>query len=182
MLFSRARTIPFQLRLLQADDASQLFYTIHTNRAYLRQWLPWVDGTLNVDDSLAFIEDTIAQYKQGECVVAAIWCENRIVGCIGLNNIQTFHQKAEIGYWLARNYQEKGIITRACRQMINYAFDELKLNRVEILVAEKNRRSRSVAERLGFEEEGLLRNYYRHRQEFVDVVIYGMLKKYWKSS
>jgi len=181
MLFSKTRHIPFQLRLLQARDAQQLFHLIHTNRAYLRQWLPWVDNTLTIEDSRAFIDDSLAQYKRGESVVAAIWCENKIVGCIGLNNIHTLHQRAEIGYWLARSHQERGIITRACRQMINYAFDELKLYRIEILVAEKNYRSRSVAERLNFEEEGVLRGYYRHHHEFIDIALYSMLSKDWKA-
>lgn len=182
MLFSQTKHIPFQLRLLQADDAGQLFQVIHTNRAYLRQWLPWVDNTLTVEDSLAFINDSLTQYKQGESVVAAIWCESKIVGCIGINNIHIFHHKADIGYWLSKSYQEKGIITRACRQMINYGFDELKLNRIEILVAEKNHRSRSVAERLLFREEGILQGYYRHHHDYIDVVMYSMLRKHWKAN
>ncbi len=182
MLFSRTQHISFQLRLLQINDAELLFQAIHTNRAYLRQWLPWVDNTLSADDSQAFITDSLVQYKRGESVVAAIWCESKIVGCIGLNNIHSHHHKAEIGYWLSRNYQEKGIITRACRQMINYAFDELKLNRIEILVADKNFRSRSVAERLNFEKEGVLHDYYRHHHTFVDVVMYSMLRKNWKTT
>ena len=182
MLFSRTQHIPFQLRLLQVGDAEQLFQVIHTNRAYLRQWLPWIDNTLTIEDSQAFMDDTLGQYKRGESVVAAIWCEGKIVGCIGLNNIHAFHHKAEIGYWLSKSYQEKGIITRACRQMINYGFDELKLNRIEILVAEKNHRSRSVAERLLFREEGILHGYYRHHHDYIDVVMYSMLRKHWKAN
>ncbi|MCU0352753.1 MAG: GNAT family N-acetyltransferase [Cytophagales bacterium] len=179
MIFNRTRSVPFQLRLLQPEDAGQLFKTIHENRAFLRQWLPWVDNTLTADDSRAFIEDSLEQHRRGESVVAAIWCEGQIVGCIGLNNIQTSHLRAEIGYWLSRSHQSKGIITRACRQMLNYAFDELKLNRIEILVAEKNHRSRAVPERLGFTEEGTLRDYYRTHQAFVNVVMYSMLRSNW---
>ena len=180
MISDRPRNITFQLRLLQREDAERLFEVIHTNRAYLRQWLPWVDSTLTVGDSRSFIEDSLAQYGRGENVVAAIWCETKIVGCIGLNRINAAHQKAEIGYWLSHGYQRKGIITRACRQLINYAFDELKMNRIEILVAEKNRRSRSVAERLNFAQEGILKEYYRQHQVFLDMVIYAMLRKNWK--
>lgn len=180
MISDRPRNITFQLRLLQREDAERLFEVIHTNRAYLRQWLPWVDLTLTVGDSRSFIEDSLAQYSQGENVVAAIWCESKIVGCIGLNRINAAHQKAEIGYWLSHGYQHKGIITRACRQLIKYAFDELKINRIEILVAEKNRRSRSVAERLNFTQEGILNEYYRQHRVFLDMVIYAMLRKNWK--
>lgn len=180
MIFDRTRNITFQLRLLQREDAERLFEIIHNNRAYLRQWLPWVDSTLTIGDSRSFIEDSLAQYSQGENVVAAIWCENKIVGCIGLNNINVMHHKAEIGYWISRSHQGKGIITRACRQLINYAFDELKINRIEILVAEKNHRSRSVAERLHFTHEGILHEYYRQHQTFLNMVLYAMIRKNWK--
>ncbi len=179
MLFTKTRDITFQLRLLHPDDAFSLFEIIDANRLYLREWLPWIDTTHTVEDSHQFIEDSIAQYKRGESVVVAIWCDKRLVGCIALNTINHTHQKAELGYWLSRKYQRKGIITRACRQMLTYAFNELHLNRVEILVAAKNTRSRAIPERLGFTQEGTLCDYYKHPQGFLDMVMYSMLHRNW---
>jgi ribosomal-protein-serine acetyltransferase len=180
MLFSRATSVEFQLKLLEKSDAGPLFETINTNRAYIRQWLPWVDSTHNLQDSKAFVDDCLTKYTRGESVVNGIWCDGQMVGCIGINDITRFHQKASLGYWLAKNYQEKGIITRACRQLIDYSFNDLRLNRMEILCAVKNYKSRAVAQRLRFAQEGVLRDYFRLHNNYVDVVIYSMLRSDWK--
>jgi ribosomal-protein-serine acetyltransferase len=63
--------------------------------------------------------------------------------------------------------------------MVNYAFRELGLNRVEIQVATDNMRSRAIPERLGFTQEGILRDDVWLRDRFVDHVVYGMLAREW---
>ena len=77
--------------------------------------------------------------------------------------------------------QGKGIITRACRFVIDYAFKEYGLNRVEIAVFSENKRSRAIPERLGFTEEGTLRQLLWHHDHFVDLVIYSMLAEEWQA-
>jgi ribosomal-protein-serine acetyltransferase len=70
-------------------------------------------------------------------------------------------------------------MTRSCRAIITYLFNELKLNRVEIRAAEFNMKSRSVPERLGFVQEGIVRQEEWINDHYVDHVIYGMLAKDW---
>jgi ribosomal-protein-serine acetyltransferase len=77
--------------------------------------------------------------------------------------------------------QGKGIVTRSCLTMMGFAFDELKLNRVEIHVAVGNDRSSAIPERLGFTREGILRKMGWHAGEHVDLVVYGMLAEEWKN-
>lgn len=78
-------------------------------------------------------------------------------------------------------FRGKGIVTRAARALIDYTFDELELNRAEIHCAEGNRKSRAIAQRLGFRQEGILRRSGLLYDRYVDMVIYGMLKEEWRS-
>src|SRR2546430_17592094 len=72
-------------------------------------------------------------------------------------------------------------MTRTCSALIDLAFDELRLNRIEISCAVENRRCRMVPERLGFKQEGVSRQRERLHDHFVDTVTYGMLASDWKN-
>ena len=179
MFSSRAPSPDFRLKLLEKADAKPLYETIRANREFLREWLPWVDSTRNVQDSKAFIDDAMHKYFKGEGVVQGIWSDGALLGCIGINDISLLHRKASLGYWLDRSHQDRGIMTRAARQVVNYAFHELHLNRVEILCASRNYRSRGVAQRLHFQQEGVLRDFHYQHDQFVDMLLFSMLRRDW---
>jgi ribosomal-protein-serine acetyltransferase len=84
-----------------------------------------------------------------------------------------------IGYWLAAPWQGKGIMTTACAALIDHAFKELKLHRVEIRCATGNARSRAIPERLGFVKEGVIRQGEWVNDRFLDLAVYGMLATDW---
>jgi ribosomal-protein-serine acetyltransferase len=73
-------------------------------------------------------------------------------------------------------------MTEAVAALIGYAFDVWKLNRVEIRVAVGNRRSAAIPQRLGFREEGTLRQRERHGDSFKDIVVYSILAQEWDGS
>jgi len=179
MFSSRAPLPDFRLKLLEKADAQPLYEAIRANREFLWEWLPWVDATRSVQDSKAFIDDAMHKYFKGEGVVQGIWSDGALVGCIGINDICPPHRKASLGYWLDRSHQDRGIMTRAARLVINYVFNELHLNRVEILCAARNYRSRGVAERLGFRPEGVLRDYHYQHGHYVDMLLFSMLRRDW---
>ncbi len=82
---------------------------------------------------------------------------------------------------LGAAFEGQGLITCACRVMIDYAFDELGLNRVVISCASENKKSRAIADRLGFTQEAILRQSEWLKDEFVDQVVYGALAREWHS-
>ena len=71
-------------------------------------------------------------------------------------------------------------MTRACRALVTHAFRELGLHRVEIRAAPGNRRSRAIPERLGFRQEGILRDAEWPYDHYVDLVVYAMLADEWE--
>ncbi len=72
-------------------------------------------------------------------------------------------------------------MTAACRAMVNHAFDELNLHRVEIKCATGNRKSCAIPERLGFTKEGVIKDGEWLYDRFVDLVLYRMLDQEWES-
>jgi len=167
-----------ELRLLEPRHAGELFALVDENREHLRRWLPWVDATKTVEDSRRFLLRQLRAFAQALGVTVGIWHKGQLAGVIGLH-VRPLSRRAEIGYWLGEAFQGKGLMTKACKALIDYAFTELKLHRVEIHCAVSNTRSRAIPERLGFQQEGVLREATWTSSGFDDLVVYGMLAHEW---
>lgn len=170
-----------ELRLLQREDAEAVFHLIDADRERLRRWLPWVDEDRTPDDTRAFIEKALRQFAEGHGFHAGIWYRGELAGVIGLHFIDRNNRRTELGYWLAGRFEGRGIMTRACRAVVDYAFGRLGLHRVEIRCAADNHRSRAIPERLGFTQEGVLRESGYLDGRFVDMVVYGVLASEWRA-
>lgn len=160
----------------QIDFANELFELIDTNRTYLQEWLPWVEGTKTPNDSRQFLKNARLFSFGGQQFHTVIIYKGKIVGLVGFNAIHKKHKKGEIGYWIVQNMQGKGIVTKAVNRLIRYGFKHLDLNRILIRVSTNNLKSKQVAQRLGFTYEGTLRSDYLHNGQFLDMEIYGLLK------
>lgn len=169
------------LRLLEPRHADALFALTDANRDYLRQWLPWLDTVVSVADTLKFIEATQKQFAANNGFVTGSWYQGELAGVVGHNSIDWPNRISALGYWLGIEFQGKGVVTRSCRALITHAFAELRLNRVDIRCAVGNGRSRAIPERLGFQQEGIIRQAEWLYDRFVDHVVYGMLASEWQS-
>lgn len=169
-----------ELHLLEEQHAEELFALTDQNRQYLREWLPWLDNNVSLDDTEDFVRDSLEQFRNNNGFQLGIWFQGSLAGVIGYHKIDWVNRATSIGYWLGASFQGKGLMTRACRTLINYAFNDLRLNRVEIRCAVKNGKSRAIPLRLGFKEEGLIRQSEWLYDHFVDHVVYGMLKNEWQ--
>lgn len=178
-MFSYQIDEELQLRLYDQRDAETMHEVIVRNRQYLNKWLPWAGVQQSADDSRAFIRRNLVQYGEDNGFAAGIWYKGELVGGIGFHYWDFHNSKTEIGYWLAEDAQGKGIMTRAVKTLIDYAFNVLKLNRVEIRAATENMKSRAVPERLGFKLDGILRRQSWLHDRFVDHAVYSLLRGEW---
>jgi ribosomal-protein-serine acetyltransferase len=167
-----------ELRLLEESDADELYQLIEANRAYLAPWLPWAAEQTR-EGTLEFIRLTRRQAAANDGFQAALISDGAIVGIAGFHSVNWPHGSTTIGYWLSERHQGRGLMTRAVRGLVDHAFSEWKLHRVEIRAAIENRRSRAIPERLGFREEGVLREAERIGDHHHDLAVYGLLAREW---
>lgn len=168
-----------ELRILERRHAEDLFRLTELNRMYLRQWLTWPDDILSLDDSRRFIRSGLRQFADNDGFQAGIWYQGFLVGCLGFHGVDWSNRNTEIGYWLDRASTGQGIMTRCVRSMVDYIFDVWHLHRVEIRCAAGNLRSRAIPERLGFTQDGVLRDEMWLHDRFVDHVVYSTLANEW---
>ena len=168
------------LKLFNKNEADQLFKLIDSNREHLKKWLPWVEDVKDSSDSEDFIKNSRQQFADNNGFQAGVWYKNKLVGVIGYHSIDWTNKKTSIGYWLGKKYQGTGVITRCCEALVDHAFENYDLNKVEISCAEGNVRSRSIPERLGFVQEGTIREAEWLYDHFVTHIQYGMLAAEWK--
>lgn len=168
------------LRDWQPDDAAELFKLVDHSRQHLRQWFPWVDMTQKADHSLQFIQQSRSRQRNQEGLTLAIVYNRKIVGSMGMHEWNHQLKKAQIGYWIAEDYQGKGIVHRCLNGFIDFLFNRVGLNKVEIQFMVSNKRSAAVSERLGCKVEGIIRQGYILNGNYHDLVITGLLKTEWK--
>ncbi|TFJ91976.1 GNAT family N-acetyltransferase [Lentibacillus salicampi] len=169
------------LKHLEIHDAAPLFQLTEESRETLRPWLAWVDLTKTADDSKSFIESTLKQFAERSGLTTGILYHGELAGVVGFNDFNWRNSIGTIGYWLGSSYEGKGIMTRAVSGLIDYAFNSLELNRIEIRAASGNQKSRAIPERLGFEQEGQIRQAEWLYDHYVDHVVYGILAQEWNN-
>ncbi|MGG5253384.1 GNAT family N-acetyltransferase [Neobacillus sp. SM06] len=168
-----------ELKLFQLQDSLKLYQLVNENREHLRKWLPWVDTMDSPFQYEAVIPIWLRQFAENNGFNAGILYNGELVGSIGLHQIDWHNLQTSIGYYLAKQAEGHGIMTRSVQALLNYAFHDLGLNRVEIRCGEKNKRSRAIPERLGFGKEGKIRDGEQLASGFHDIMIYSMLAREW---
>jgi ribosomal-protein-serine acetyltransferase len=168
------------VRTLTLDDAEIVYRAVDGNRDRLRPYMPWEVTTRSPADVRAYIERSLASPTDQEA--NGIWVGDEFAGSVGLS-VDIEMNNGEIGYWVVGAFEGRGLVTRACRLFIGHGFRERKLHRIEIHAAADNRRSRAVAERLGFTHEATTRDGHRRPDDtYVDQVVYGLLEHEWPAT
>lgn len=138
---------------------------------------PYPDGA-----ALSWIESHAELWSSGQaavfgiCLTQDLECnEPRLVGAIGLE-INSLDHRAELGYWLSREYWGQGICTEAVEMIIRFGFDQLGLQRIHAICMASNPASGRVLKKNGLTREGRLRSHVRKWGVFHDVDVYGTLR------
>lgn len=165
------------LKFLVESDARTIYNYIVSQRTYLGEWLPFVQFTHAVKDSKGFVDMAIELRKSKKDYVYKICYDNRMIGLIGTKDTDYLNKNTEIGYWISRDFQGKGIMTKAVDKLLQHLFNTLEIERVQICCAVGNERSFAIPKRLGFTKEGIKRNgEWAGNFVFRDLIVFSKLK------
>ena len=164
-----------RIDLIEEKHTQPIFEMVNNNRNHLRPWLPFVDRMQTVDFTQNFVKGTMQRNKEGNEFAFVIIDNDKMVGRVGVYKIDSQNKIGEIGYWIIENSQGKGIITMSCKALIDFCFNDLRLNRIEIKCGTENLKSKTIPERLNFTNEGIIRQGELLYDKFIDLNLYSLL-------
>jgi len=165
-------------RLISPEDAPVLAQVLRANRDFLAPWEP-VRGEdyFTADGQQAVIAADLQQYEQGSKLPHVILDDGHVIGRITLNGIvRGPFQSCSMGYWVSASHNGRGFATRAVREIVRVAFDELGLHRVQAETLLHNVRSQRVLERNGFVRFGMAPEYLHIAGRWQDHVMFQVVK------
>jgi ribosomal-protein-serine acetyltransferase len=167
------------LRTYRDGDAALLFEAVRESIPEVSRWLPWCHQNYSLEESREFVTSRHAAAQGDEHYSFAVFetanpC--RLLGGVGINFINRVHQFANLGYWVRTSAAGQGVATRATRLAARFGFEQLRIQRIEIVAAVGNVASQRVAERAGAVREGILRNRLVVHGEPQDAVMYSLLR------
>ena len=166
------------LRTVRADDLDEIFELASANREHLAPWMPWANPPRR-EETEVWLAEALEQAARDNGFQSVILERGRLVGVVGFHAINRRDLSTTIGYWLSADAEGRGTMTLAVKALVDLAFREWGLHRIEIRAATDNARSRAVPERLGFTQEGVLRDAERFGERYVDLVVYSVLVTEW---
>ena len=188
------------IRTLHPDDAEGLFQLVERNRSRLRPWigsssLPetakitriyTIECYLGSLDPLTAIDtpyiDEVRPYfpPPHPPMDMGIWFSGELAGVITLSILEDSDTAAEFGYWIDGKHEGKGIVTRCVRALMDYAIDNLGMERFIIGCARNNLRSCAVPERLGYRLQAILPNGEVVGEFVYDRAVYEIQSTEWR--
>jgi len=184
-------------------DSSTYFPNLQTNRYILRQLTledtdfvfqhfsnPQVTQYLMDEPPVADVEEAqtiIKFFKNPESKTHNRWgimqkADHRLIGTCGFHKWDKAHLRAEIGYDLAPDCWGQGIMSEVLHTVIDNGFERMKINRIDAFVYIYNPPSIRLLQKLGFKQEGLLRDYFYLNGVFYDHFLFGLLRCDWQGN
>lgn len=166
----------YYLALIEKQHAAILFDLMERNRSHFQKYI----GIINRINSLKDAEESIVNARKdgadGKLCGWGIWCNSKIVGNVNIHDIDNVTKSGDVGYYIDKEHEGKGLVRLAMEELIHYVFEEYGLERIVIECATMNERSRNIAEYLGFCHEGILRKKYVLNGNLEDCHIYSLLR------
>ena len=172
-------TVNDQVHLSEFQSSDKPALIEHLNERQIYEHTLQIPFPYTQDDARRWIALVGAETEHNQQPVQfAIRNENeQLIGSCGFNDLQLgASHRGEIGYWLARPYWGQGIMTAVVRRACEHAFASWKLLRITAHVFDFNVASVRVLEKVGFEQEGVLRKHLQKDGRYLDAVVYGLLK------
>lgn len=149
-----------RLRPWRHEDIAPLFEAASESVDSVGRWLPWCHAGYGRDEAAAWISHCRSGWQSGQHFAFPLFdaSSGRLLGGVGLNQLEPLHRRANLGYWVRQSCQRQGLAAAAARLVARFGFEQLGLIRIEIVALPDNRPSRATAEKIGATFESIARN------------------------
>ncbi|MGE7693894.1 GNAT family N-acetyltransferase [Lysinibacillus sp. NPDC094177] len=178
--FPVLETERFILRKAQENDCLDLF-ELYSNESVVK-YIP-LEPFNSVEDTKSEMiwYEKIFEEQSGLRWVIEEPVTKKVIGTCGFLNYEKAHNRLEIGYDLIPSYWKKGIMKETLSTIIHFAFTKMNVNKIEAKVVPENITSIKLLEKLNFNQEGMLREHEFEKGNYVDLVIFSILKREYKN-
>jgi RimJ/RimL family protein N-acetyltransferase len=174
------------LRDLQNEDKHALPPLL--NDLQVSRYLALVPYPYNKKEAVWFVHKCISESRKRPRIDYELGIElqegHQLVGVIGLTRVNRWNGRATLGYWLAKKYWRQGVMCEAIQMVLDFAFNKLELQRIDIESAVENIPSNRLIKKLGSHREGTANRYFRSKAtgKYHDVHLYSLLRENWVKS
>lgn len=179
--FALRLTDDLALRLREHHHAPALQALLEAEREHLAPALTAV-AELGPDTAARMVTAGLGQFRRGDGWQADLCWRGEVVGGMGLHHLDGPGGSTEVGFWLRRAFEGRGLVTRAMTALHRHFFEARGLGRVAIAVVPGNGRSLAVARRLGYEPEAVLRRAHASPSGAADLAFHGLLAEAWRAA
>jgi len=170
------------LKILKPKDSRLVLDYISRNKEFLREWeTDRSDDYYSISNQKKLLKKDYERYKEGLMLRLWIFKNNepkKVIGTIAMDNIiRGPFLSSFVGYRLDKDYLNQGYTTEALQEVIHIAFNDMGLHRIEANIMPRNKRSLRVVEKLGFENEGISRDYLKINEKWEDHIHMVLLNK-----
>lgn len=170
------------VRPFAAGDAPALHAAVRASIRSLSSMFPWCSADYALADAEARVAACVAAWRDGTEYPFGIFAGGdgegaggeRLLGCVGLNQLERAARSANLGYWIGEAHRGRGLATRAAAWAAAYGFGELGLARIEIRVLPDNVASLRVAAKLGARREAVLPGAIEFQGRRADAVLFSL--------
>lgn len=163
------------LRPFRLGDAPQLHCAVRESLKELKPWMSWATDSYSESTAREYITIARARWEEHTFYGFAITRGDAVLGACTLSSVHPIYRFCNLGYWVRTSCHGQGIAGRAAKLTARFAFEQLGLIRVEIVIGVGNQASIRVAEKIGAHEEGVLLNRIVVGKSIYDAHMYSLL-------
>lgn len=168
------------LKALDTEFSPKIFEAAKESQGgEFTRWMPWCHEDYKIEETEEFVKKCIEEREAKEDFTFAVFDieTDEFCGFVGLNARNKLHEFYNVGYWIRISKQNQSIVSTAVRLLAKAAFEDLPINRLEILAAFENIPSQKAAEKAGATREGILRKRLVIGGRLHDAVVFSFVRE-----
>jgi ribosomal-protein-serine acetyltransferase len=170
-------TESLSLEMLKLKHVDEFYQVVLENKEKLIQYVPSIEYVSNKNDIEGMIRYSTSSFETNKkCLLLGIIYDGHIIGCISCE-FEKEHFRCELGYWIIPEYQGRGLMYESVSYLCKSLFTEFYVNKIVIFIIFGNERSHKLADRLGFVQEGFLKQHVFVSQKSHDVTTLALFNQ-----